>query len=202
MTGSERLRKQLAFVIEIDKLKRVFRQTLLMDASRHENDAEHSWHLCMMAILLFEYANDQVDVLTVVKMLLVHDLVEIDAGDTFCYDEKAALDKDAREQRCADRIFRSLPSDQADEVRALWDEFEARISPEAKFAAALDRFQPVLHNIQTQGAAWRKHGVTSDQVLAKNRHMGEGSAVLWACAEAMIREAVAQGYLAEGRGRP
>ena len=202
MTVPERLGKQLAFIVEIDKLKRVVRQTLLMDASRCENDAEHSWHIGVMALLLAEYAADRVDILRVVKMLLVHDLVEIDAGDTFCYDEKAACDKEIREKQCADRIFGLLPVDQAGELRMLWDEFEARVSPEAKFAAALDRLHPMLHNFNTRGAAWRKHGVTSDEVLAKNRHIGEGSAALWAYAEAMIKEAVAQGYLAEGRGEP
>jgi putative hydrolase of HD superfamily len=195
---SERLRKQLDFIVEIDKLKSVFRKTLLMDASRYEDDAEHSWHICVMAVLLAEYSAERIDILRVVKMLLIHDLVEIYAGDTFCYDDKAALDKSEREKNGADRVFGLLPADQAGGIRALWDEFEARISPEAKFAAALDRLQPILHNFHTQGAAWRKHGVTSDKVLARNRHIGEGAPALWAYAEGIIREAISKGYLPEG----
>jgi len=200
MKASARLKRQLAFIVEIDKLKSVFRQTLLTDGSRYENDAEHSWHIAVMAILLSEYAADKVDAHRVVKMLLVHDMVEVYAGDTFCYDEKAALDKDEREQKGAERLFALLPPDQAGEFTALWDEFEKRGTPEARFAAALDRLQPLLHNYHTHGAAWQKHGVTSDKVLVRNRHIGEGAPALWVYAEGLIREAVNKGYLAEGRG--
>lgn len=198
MTDDDRLARQIGFVLEIDKLKRVLRQTWHLDQSRKENDAEHSWHLAVMAVLLAEYAAEpDLDLAKVVKMVLVHDLVEIDAGDTFVYDDVGYLDKPKREQAAADRLFGMLPEDQAAEVRDLWDEFEARQTPEARFAAGLDRLQPLLHNYHTQGRTWREHGVTSDLVLARNRHMAEGAPRLWEYAEAMIRDAVAKGYLAE-----
>lgn len=193
---TDRFEQQVRFIIEIDRLKHVFRQTLLMNGQRYENDAEHSWHLGMLVLLLSEHAAERnLDVLRVMKMVLIHDLVEIDAGDTFCYDEKGALDKDAREEKAADRLFGMLPADQRDELRALWREFEERRTPEAKFAAALDRFQPLLHNYNTQGAAWRKHGVTRDKVIARNRHIAEGAPELWRYASAMIEDAVKKGYL-------
>ena len=196
MPDDDRLRRQIGFLIEIDKLKGVFRQTWLMDGSRRENDAEHSWHLALMAVLLSEYAAERdVDLLRVVKMVLVHDLVEIDAGDVLVYDRDKDPDWRAREREAAERIFRILPADQADELRALWEEFEARTTPEARFAAALDRFQPMLHNYQTQGKAWQEHGVTSDQVIAHNRHMAEGAPRLWEYARNLIRDAVERGYL-------
>lgn len=195
----ERLEKQIGFIVEIDKLKHIFRQTLLMNGERNENDAEHSWHLAIMAILLSEYANEtELDVLHVVKMVLIHDIVEIDAGDTFCYDEKGALDKAEREKKAANRIFALLPPDQADEIMSLWKEFEAMETAESRFAASLDRLQPLLHNYNTQGAAWQKHGVTSDKVLSRNSHMQNGSETLWQYAEEMIHDAVAKGYLAGG----
>jgi len=193
----DRLSRQIGFVREIDKLKAVFRQTWLLDGSRKENDAEHSWHLATMAMLLGEHAAEPgIDVARVVRMTLVHDLVEIDAGDTFVYDEAGARDKARREQAAADRLFALLPPDQAAEMRALWEEFEARQTPEARFAAALDRLQPLLHNYYTQGAAWREHGVKLAQVLDRNRHMAEGAPRLWAFAERLIRDAVEKGYLA------
>jgi putative hydrolase of HD superfamily len=155
-----RLSRQIDFVREADRLKTVYRQTLLMDGSRYENDAEHSWHVCLMAALLHEHAGSTgVDLLRVLKMLLVHDIVEIDAGDTYCYDEEAHRDKAERERAAADRLFALLPEDQAGEVRALWEEFEGMGTPEARFAAALDRLQPLLHNYFTRGEAWRRHGV-------------------------------------------
>lgn len=194
----EKLKKQIEFIVEIDKLKHIFRQTLLMNTERYENDAEHSWHLAIMTILLAEYSNEPIDVLRVVKMVLVHDLVEIDAGDTFCYDEKGALDKAEREQRAADRIFAMLPSGQGGEMRALWEEFEAMQTSESRFAAALDRLQPLLHNYNTEGYAWQQHMVTSDKVLQRNAHIKDGSVSLWEYAENMIRDAVDKGYLAKG----
>jgi len=195
---NERLRQQLAFIIEIDKLKQIYRQTILMDGSRTENDAEHSWHLAVMAILLAEYAaQKKLDIFRVVKMLLIHDVVEIDAGDTYLYDEHAAKDKVAREQQAADRLFPLLPEDQAQEFRRLWEEFEARATPEAKFAASLDRFQPLLHNYVTQGQSWKEHGVTSDKVeRQQGQVLGEGAPILWEHAERLIREAVEKGYFA------
>ncbi|MCK5850584.1 MAG: HD domain-containing protein [Kiritimatiellae bacterium] len=193
-----RLEQQIKFIVEIDKLKNVYRQTLLMNGQRKENDAEHSWHLSTMAILLAEYAAEPgLDLMRVIKMLLIHDIVEIDAGDTFCYDEKGAMDKEERETRAAERIFAILPSDQSKEIRSLWNEFESRLTPESCFAAGLDRLQPLLHNYNTGGAAWQEHGVTSSQVFARNRHMADGSPMLWAFAENMIRDAVKKGYLSE-----
>jgi len=169
-----------------------------MDQSRYENDAEHSWHIAVAAMLFLEYADDpNVDLLRVIKMLLVHDLVEIDAGDTYAYDDAACRDQAEREVKAAERVFGLLPSDQEAEFRSLWDEFEARTTPEARYAAALDRFQPLLHNYLTGGRAWREHGVTSDRVRARNRPVGDGAPVLWQHAEDLIRDAVAKGWLAE-----
>jgi putative hydrolases of HD superfamily len=193
---TERLAAQMGFIVEIDKLKRVYRQTYLMDRSRKENDAEHSWHLAVMAILLSEYAAEpDIDVLRVVEMVLAHDLVEIDAGDTFCYDAAGNARQAAAESKAADRIFAMLPEDQCRHIRTLWDEFESRLTPEAKFAAALDRLQPVMHNYNTEGAAWREHGVTLDMVLTRNRHIAEGSPALWEYARDIIEDAVRKGYL-------
>ncbi|MDD5521361.1 MAG: HD domain-containing protein [Kiritimatiellae bacterium] len=195
-TTNDRLKKQINFVIEIDKLKNIYRQTLLMDGKRYENDAEHSWHLGLMVLLFSEYAaGKNIDLFRVIKMVLIHDLVEIDAGDTFCYDKKAALDKNEREQRAADRIFSILPADQSMEFRSLWEEFERMVTPESRFAAALDRFQPLLHNYNTQGAAWKKHGVSSDSVLERNKHIVNGAPELWMFAKTLIEDAVRKGYL-------
>lgn len=196
MADPERLEQQLAFVREIDKVKTILRQTITLAERRQENDAEHSWHVAVMAMLLAEHAAEPgLDVGRVVRMLLVHDLVEIDAGDTFAYDEAANRDKPQREEAAAERIFNLLPSDQAGEVRALWDEFEARATPEAKYAAALDRLQPLMHNYFTQGHAWRQHGVTRDQVVERNRHIADGAPALWDYAAKLIDDAVAKGYL-------
>ncbi|AUS95909.1 phosphohydrolase [Clostridium thermosuccinogenes] len=193
---NERLEKQVEFITEIDKLKHINRQTILMDGSRHENDAEHSWHLAVMAMLLSEHAVDKnIDLLKVIKMVLVHDLVEIDAGDTYCYDEKACEDKAEREQKAANRLFNILPEDQAREIRKLWEEFEERKTPEACFASALDRFQPLLHNYKTQGKSWREHGVTKDKVIKRNKAIEDGSVTMWEYAERFINESVEKGYL-------
>jgi len=197
MTDENRLQQQIQFLAEIDKLNGVLRRTWLLDQSRYENDAEHSWHIAVAAMLFREYADDpSVDPLRVIEMLLVHDLVEIDAGDTYAYDAKACLDQPEREQRAAERIFGLLPPDQAAEFRALWEEFEARQTPEARYAAALDRFQPLLHNYMTGGRAWRDHGVTSDRVRVRNRPVADGSPRLWQYAEDLIDDAVEKGFLA------
>jgi putative hydrolase of HD superfamily len=196
MADKSRLDQQMEFLVEIDKLKQVFRRTWLTDKSRRENDAEHSWHLAVMVVMLREYAaSPNLDMLRAVKMVLIHDLVEIDAGDTFFYDQVGASDKGAREQKAADRIFSLLPPDQAAEIRALWEEFERRTTPEARYAAALDRLQPILHNYHTQGKAWQEHGVTSAMVLARNRHIAEGSPALWDYLLGLLEEAVKRGYL-------
>jgi putative hydrolases of HD superfamily len=197
MSTHARLAQQIRFIIEVDKLKEVFRQTLLTQSRRQENDAEHSWHLCLIVIVLAEHANTpDINVLRVLKMLLIHDVVEIDAGDTFAYDTARMADQHEREARAADRIFGLLPLDQAADFRALWDEFEARTTPEALFAAAVDRFQPVLQNCLTEGAAWRQHGVTSDRVIARNRHIADGAVAVWDYAAQMIADAVNAGHLA------
>ena len=194
--NSDRLSQQIAFILEIDRLKTIARRTYLTDASRMENSAEHSWHIALMALVLAEHANDpEVDLLKVVRMLLIHDLVEIDAGDTFAYDRSGQADKAAREKAAADRIFRLLPADQALIFRGLWEEFEARQTAEARFAAALDRLQPLLHNLFTRGRAWREHDVRQSQVVAFNRHMADGAAVLWEYAAAAINQAVERGDL-------
>ncbi len=195
--NTERLHRQIAFILEIDRLKSVLRRTYLVNDPRHENSAEHSWHLAMMALLLAEHANVEVNLLSVLKMLLVHDIVEIDAGDTYCYDAVGSEDKAAREEQAAQRIFGLLPDDQQAELHQLWTEFEARVTPEAKFAAALDRLMPILHNYHTEGRSWIDHRITSAQVRERNRHAEEGSETLWAYVEEIIADAVKQGYLTE-----
>ena len=193
--ATERLDRQVEFILEIDKLKGVLRRSYLAGGERRENSAEHCWHVAVMTLLLAEYANDSVDPLRVLKMLLIHDIVEIDAGDTFCYDEVGALDQAEREGRAADRLFGLLPDDQGAELRQTWEEFETGTSPEAKFARGIDRLMPLLHNYYTQGRAWQEHGVSSGQVISRNAHIGEGSQALWQFAEALIEDSVAKGYL-------
>ncbi len=193
-----RLHQQITFLQEIDRLKLIVRRTYLLDASRRENDAEHSWHLAMMAVLLTEYADTQsLDLLRVVTMVLVHDVIEIDAGDTYLYDAQAGGDKAEREQRAADRIFALLPDVQAREVRSLWEEFEARTTPESRFAALLDRLQPLIHNYVTQGKSWQEHGVTSAQVKARwqTDNLRDAAPILWDYAQHLIDESVERGYL-------
>jgi putative hydrolases of HD superfamily len=192
---AERLVRQLAFVVEIDKLKTVLRQTLLTDGSRPENDAEHSWHIATMAFLLAEYADRPVDAGRVAKMLLLHDVVEIDAGDAFIHDEAAQAAKEALERRAADRLYGLLPPDQAVELAELWREFEARETADARFAHALDRLQPLLHNFETEGGTWRPHGVTAAMVERLLPRIAGGSTQLAAYARALIDEAVRRGYL-------
>ena len=192
---SDRLRRQLDFILEIDKAKQVLRQSVLTGDRRRENDAEHAWHMAVMALLLEEYGPSGLNLAHALKMILVHDLVEIDAGDVYVYDDAARAAQAEREQAAADRIFALLPSDQGRELRALWDEFEARESPEARFAGALDRLQPLLLNFHTEGAAWRAHGVAKKQVLERNAPIGDGAPELWAHARALIEEAGQRGDL-------
>ncbi|MBW4548567.1 MAG: HD domain-containing protein [Symplocastrum torsivum CPER-KK1] len=190
-----RLSQQIQFIVEIDKLKGVLRQTLLTDSSRRENSAEHSWHLAMMAMLLIEYAPAPVNVLQVIKMLLIHDLVEIDAGDTFCYDVQGNLGKAEREKQAAARLFGQLPVEQGIELRSLWEEFEAQQTSEAQFATALDRLQPLLHNQQTAGGTWRIHGITLDKVIERMKPIKTGAPQLWTLVEQVLEESVNAGYL-------
>jgi putative hydrolase of HD superfamily len=191
----ESLPQQIEFILEIDRLKSVLRRTPLLDRSRRENTAEHSWQISLMAILLAEHADPPVDINHVVAMLLVHDLVEIDAGDTFIYDEEALATKTARELQAADRIFGLLGGKQGGRLRALWEEFEAHETPEARFANAMDRLQPLLNNYFTGGETWKEPGVTEDRVIARNQVIGLGSPKLWAYAEGLIKDAVRQGFL-------
>jgi 5'-deoxynucleotidase YfbR-like HD superfamily hydrolase len=196
MSTHARLDQQIGFIVEIDRLKEVLRQSLLTQSRRRENSAEHSWHFALLAVTLREYAPfPELDLLRVLKMILIHDLVEIDAGDTYCYDAAGNQDKALREQCAADRIFNLLPLDQANEIRSLWDEFEAQATPEAKYAAALDRVQPVLLNYHTQGQSWREHGVTLAQVLERNRHIEAGAPALWAYVRELIDDALAKGWI-------
>jgi putative hydrolases of HD superfamily len=191
----ERLRQQLEFVLEIDNLKSVLRRSYLIDSGRHENSAEHSWHLAVAAMVLAEHAKEKIDVSKVIRLVLVHDLVEIDAGDTFIYDDAGNAGKAAREQNAANRLFGLLPDEQAQSFMALWREFEDRQTPEAKFAFALDRVMPILHNVFTQGGSWKEHGIRQEQALTKNRGIEDGSPVLWQTVESLIRESFApQGH--------
>lgn len=192
----ERLQSQLAFHTEIDKLKRVIRRNSLIDGSRRENDAEHSWHLAMMAMTLAEHAPPGTDMSTVVAMLLVHDIVEIDAGDTFIYDPVAVEGQAALERAAADRIFGLLPDDQGARLRTLWDEFEERRTPEARFARALDRLAPIIANHHNEGGTWPLYKVTAAQVMEKVRLIEEGSPTLGEYAAELVAGSVARGHLA------
>jgi len=199
MGPEESLERQIRFVLEADLLKTVARQSRITDGSRHENSAEHSWHLAVMALALAGHAPPGTDLARVMAMLVVHDMVEIDAGDLFVYADSAALARqEEAEHAAADRIFALLPDPQAAAVRGLWDEFEERRTQEARFARALDRLQPMLLNMRTGGGTWVAHGVTADQVLAKVTLIEDGSASLGRYARAMIATAVAHGFLRPG----
>lgn len=190
-----RLKRQIRFLLEVDKLKDVFRRSYLLSSRRRENDSEHSWHVALMALLLSEHADERIDTSRAVTMCLVHDVVEIDAGDTYCYDEAAGRDKAERELRAANRLFGLLPEDQARELMDLWREFEEGCSPEARFAHAVDRLMPLLHNYYTGGRSWREHGVGADRVRDRMRPIRESSQRLWDFAQEVIRDAEASGYL-------
>lgn len=193
--SDQRLNQQLVFLAELDKLKDILRQSLIAATRRHENSAEHSWHLAMMAVVLMEHATlPETNQLRVLKMVLIHDIVEIDAGDTFCYDVSGHVTKAEREQAAALRIFSLLPPDQTKELRQLWDEFEAGDTPESKLAQALDRVQAILQNLRTDGAGWRRHRVTKAQVLEYNKKIGETLPALWASLGHQLDLAEAQGF--------
>lgn len=193
---NQRLLNQIKFIVEIDKLKQIFRQNVVIGTTRNENDAEHSWHLAVMAIILSEYsAVKDIDVLRVIKMVLIHDLVEIDAGDTFCYDEKGYEDKEEREQKAAKKLFNILPKDDAQEIWNLWREFEEMSTPESKFAACLDRFQPLILNYNTNGHTWKKPGVTSEKVYKRNELLEKNAPELWKFVKEVIEDSIQKGYL-------
>ncbi|MBS9893008.1 MULTISPECIES: HD domain-containing protein [Vibrio] len=192
----ERLEKQLALVIELDKLKSILRRTRVKSAEgRLENSGEHSWHVALMAILMEEHANAPVDICRVMKMLLIHDVVEIDAGDTFVYDTAASQEQAEKEIRAAERLFGMLPSDQEQELLALWHEFEAAQTDDAKYAKALDRLIPMLLNYHNNGQSWKEHGVSREQALTINKRIESGSVTLWDKAKELIEEATEKGWL-------
>ena len=195
---SGRFKRQIGFILEADQLKSTLRRTVLMDRSRHENAAEHSWHIALLALVLSEYAaGDAIDIFRVVKMLLVHDLVEIDAGDTYCYDEAGRQDQALREIKAADRIFNILPEDQAQSFLELWKEFEARETPESRLANALDRVQPFLHNYYTEGQTWQENNIKSSQVVSRMQPVADGSPLLWSYVSALINDAIDRGFLSK-----
>jgi len=191
-----RLEKQIRFIIEADKIKQVLRQNYIIDNSRRENDAEHSWHLALMAMILSEHsAKSPLDMLKVLKMVIIHDLVEIDAGDTFAFDKVKNKDKKEREEKAAVRIFGLLPEDQRDEMIELWHEFELMKSDEAKFAATLDRLHPLINNYKTEAAGWKNHIITKKDIEKRNSHTKESAPELWKYIEEIIEEISEKGYL-------
>lgn len=190
-----RLEQQMNFIMEIDKIKNIIRQNYLSDGSRREDDADHSWHLAIMCALLSEYANEEIDVMKTMVMVLIHDLVEIDAGDTYAYDAVGNVSKKERELAAADRIFHLLPPDQEAWIRSLWEEFEEGVTAEAKFANTLDHLQPMLLNAESNGKSWKEHGVTYTQVMKRNETTPEGSRLLWDYQYEIIKQQVAKGNL-------
>lgn len=192
---TSRFEQQMRFLVEIDQMKNVLRQTLLADGSRRESDAEHSWHLAMYAMLLSEYAPEPVDVSRVIRMVLVHDLIEIYAGDTFCYDKEGNRDKAAREAAAADQLYALLPADQAGEYRVLWEEFDRMDTPDSRFAAALDRVQPIINNYLTEGHTWKLGHVTSAQVYERMAPVKNGLPEAWKVVEWIINTSIEKGFL-------
>lgn len=193
----QRMEQQFAFALEVDKLKNIFRQTRLSGHGRRENDAEHSWHIALMAYLFREYANEEVDILRVMLMCLVHDIVEIDAGDTYAYDAQGLATQKAREAAARERLYSILPEDQGAELAALFDEFEACETPEARFARALDNIQPMMLNHSNGGGDWREHGIAAEQVYRRQSGTRLGSEKLFAVADEVIRENIRKGNLTE-----
>lgn len=200
MNPADRLEQQIAFIVEIDRLKTIVRQNYLADGSRRENTAEHSWHVTLMAVILSEHAAEPVDRARVLELLLVHDLVEIDAGDTFAYDSAGEQTKAAREQAAAERIFGLLPAAQAAYLRAAWDEYEASETPESRFALSLDRLMPMIHNSLTEGRAWQANGVAADKVRHRAESITRGAPALGELAARLIESSVAAGFLADPKG--
>ncbi|MBQ6488110.1 MAG: HD domain-containing protein [Solobacterium sp.] len=191
----DRMRKQLAFALEIDKEKNIFRQTHLSGHGRNENDAEHAWHMALMAYLLKEYANEEIDIAKVMVMCLIHDIVEIDAGDTYAYDEEGLKTQKTREEAAKERIFSLLPDDQKQEMISLFDEFEAYGSPEARFAHALDNLQPLMLNTSNDGGDWKEHGVSAEYVYGRQIKTKLGSRKLYEVSDELIRGQIRKGNL-------
>ncbi|MET4138373.1 HD domain-containing protein [Pedobacter sp. UYP1] len=189
------LLQQVAFIHEIDKLKYIQRKTRLFNSDRRENDAEHSWHLAMMALTLAEHSNEPIDILKVLKMLLIHDLVEIDSGDVFLYDTIVNHDNTEAERKAAERIFGLLPAKQAEEFVAIWEEFETGDTAEARFARSMDRFEPILQNVSNQGGTWTEHNVPYDTVMDKTSKIQHGSKTIWDFTETLIDDSVLKGYI-------
>ena len=191
----ERLQKQLDFILEIDKEKNIFRQTHLSGHGRNENDAEHAWHMAIMAYLLQEYSNEKIDVARVMLMCLIHDVVEIDAGDTYAYDAEGLKTQKAREEAAKERLYSMLPEDQKADLVAIFDEFEERKTQEAKFARALDNLQPLLLNHSNGGGDWKNHDVTAEQVYGRQSRTREGSEKLFEVTDQILKENIAKGNL-------
>ena len=192
-----RLEKQIQFIVEVDKVKNIFRQTYLSDGERKENDAEHSWHLALSAILLKEYVSEEVDLLKVITMVLIHDLVEIDAGDTYAYDSEGAKDTREREEKAADRIFGILPIEQGQYFRELWEEFEAYETEDAKYAHLLDNFQPMLLNDAAKGKSWSEHQVKKEQIYKRNERIEETSETIWEEMQRIVEKNIQLGNIYE-----
>ena len=195
MVMDERLKKQLDFILEIDKEKNILRQTHLSGHGRRENDAEHAWHMAIMAYLLQEYSNEKIDIARVMLMCLIHDVVEIDAGDTYAYDEEGLKTQKAREDAAKERIYSLLPADQKEVMQGLFDEFEACQSAEAKFAKAMDNLQPLLLNHSNEGGDWREHGVTEKQVYGRQGKTKNGSEQLYEVTDQLIQEHIRRGNI-------
>ena len=194
----DRIAKQIAFALELDKEKSVFRQTHLSGHGRNENDAEHAWHMAIMAYLLREYSNDEIDVAKTMLMCLIHDIVEIDAGDTYAYDSEGLATQKAREDAAKERIFSLLPEDQKEEFTAIFDEFEANETAEAKFAHSMDNFQPLILNNSNGGGDWKEHGVTAKKVYGRQSRTKEGSEKIYEITDKIIQENIRKGSLPEG----
>lgn len=192
-----RLEKQIQFIVEVDKVKNIFRQTYLVDGERKENDAEHSWHLALSAILLKEYVSEEIDLLKVITMVLIHDIVEIDAGDTYAYDSVGAKDKREREEKAADRIFNILPTEQGQYFRELWEEFESYETEDAKYAHLLDNFQPMLLNDASKGKSWSEHQVKKEQIYKRNERIADTSETIWEKMQRIVEKNIQLGNICE-----
>lgn len=190
-----RLAKQIDFIVEVDKLKNVLRRSIIMDKSRKENSAEHSWHIALMAIILAEYSDEEIDISRVIKMLIIHDIVEIGAGDTFCYDENELIGKNLREIKAAEDIFGLLPPDQKKEFLEVWQEYEEGLTQESKFAKAMDKLMPLLHNFYTGGEVWKDESIKHSRVIMQNDAIKNSSETLWKFAKSKIELALKKNFL-------